>query len=32
MTGDQVKMNKVGEACGKCVGAEKSIQVFDGEI
>jgi hypothetical protein len=31
MTGDQVKVDKVGEACGKC-GAEKAIQVFGGEI
>jgi len=32
MTGDQVKVDKVGEASGECVGAEKSIQVFGGEI
>ena len=32
MTGDQVKVDKVGEACGRCVEAEKSIQVFGGEV
>jgi hypothetical protein len=32
MTGDQVKVDKVGDACAKCVGAEKYIQVFGGEI